>query len=588
MTRSFYILGIVGLLFSCQPSDKKEEITNEAKMEDKHLVDNPNQPSRPENFTPFNYKYSTVELYEKFSDDMMKRAAEDRKLLQEVIQNGKYKADLNSLTKHEVPEWFHDAKLGIFLDWGPWSVPGYAPLKGAEASTGGSYPDWYEFLMDNLYKEYHDEVWGADFRRDDFLPLLTGERFDAEDYMNLAEQAGAKYFVPFSRHHAGWAMWDSEYTFRNAVEMGPGRDIYRELVDAARKKNIKTGFYFSVSEWEYPVIVENSLSQWDPHDNLAIFQDALGQIPRATPLRSYFPAEMDGKISGKIPVRDYFADYMMPLFKEGVDKYDPDLVWYDGGWGSPVSVSRTMETTAYFYNQAEGKKPVVVNNRAGSTLSPDDLKKVRTLMESGRREEAMDIYLNGQQLGDYGTPEFTIGEIDVSKKWEVCRSISPAFGYNWQDDDESSLSSEELVEMFIGIVAKNGNLLLVVSPDGSGYLPEIQRERLVELGNWMDINAEAIHNTRPYKIQELENVYFTTSKDGKALYIHALEWPENNLIINSDAMPSSIREVNLLGYNAPLSHTADRGNLTIEIPEELKNEGNRPGKFAWVFKVSLN
>jgi len=588
MTRLLYVLGITGFLFSCQSTDKQDKITENTQRESEHLVDNPNQPRRPENFTPFNYKYSTVELYEKFSDDMMKRAEKDRNLMSEVIQNGKFKADLSSLTKHEIPEWFHDAKLGIFLDWGPWSVPGYAPLKGAEASTGGSYPDWYEFLMDNLYKEYHDEVWGADFRRDDFLPLLTGENFDAEDYMSLAEQAGAKYFVPFTRHHAGWAMWDSEYTFRNAVEMGPGRDIYKELVDAARKRDIKTGFYFSVSEWEYPVIVENNLSQWDPYDNLAIFQDALGQIPRATPLRSYFPAEMDGKISGKIPVKDYFADYMMPLFKEGVDKYDPDLVWYDGGWGSPVSVSRTMETTAYFYNQAEGKKPVVVNNRAGSTLSTEDLQKVRTLMESGRREEAMAIYLNGQQLGDYGTPEYTIGEVDINKKWEVCRSISSAFGYNWQDDDESSLSSEELIEMFIGIVAKNGNLLLVVSPDGSGYLPEIQRSRLVELGEWMSINAESIHNTRPFEIQEADNMFFTTSKDKKHLYIHALEWPGENLVIESEVLPEDISEVRLLGHDNPLVYSKSTNRLTVQIPQEIQNENNRPGKYAWVFKASIN
>ena len=102
---------------------------------------------------------------------------------------------------------------------------------------------------------------------------------------------------------------------------------------------------------------------------------------------------------------------MMPSFKEAVDKFDPDLVWYDGGWGSPVSVSRATELSAYFYNQAKGRKEVAINNRAGSTLPKDELAKVTELMQKGEREKAMQIYLMAPQLGDYGTPEYTIGKI---------------------------------------------------------------------------------------------------------------------------------------------------------------------------------
>lgn len=571
-----------------QAAEKETIAVEEASLEStaKWLTDDPAQPKRPENFKPFRYKYSIEELYENFSEDLMARAEQDRKAMAQVIDNGPYNATMNSLTTHEVPEWFEDAKLGIFLDWGPWSVPGFAP-KGAEADTGGSYPDWYEFLMDHRYKDYHDEVWGADFRRDDFLPLLTGENFNAKEYMDLAEQAGAKYFVPFTRHHGGWAMWDSKYTKRNAVEMGPKRDIYRELTDAARQADIKLGLYFSISEWEYPVIIEGPLSQWDPTDHLAIFQDDLGQIPRAN-MVSFFPHIYDGKVSGKIPVRDYFGDYMMPLFKEAVDNYDPDLVWYDGGWGSPLDISRGKELTAYFYNQAAERKEVVANNRAGSSLTEEESKQIAEYFKAGEREKAIELYLSANRLGDYNTPEYSIGEMDPTKKWEVCRSISPAFGYNWQDDDESSLSSEELIEMFIGIVANNGNLLLVVSPDGTGYLPDIQKSRLIELGNWMDINAEAIHDTRPYKIQERDGKFFTSSKDGEHLYIHTLDWPGENLAIKASDLPNNISSIEMLGYDENLNFQVEDGLLNISIPENLQDEKQRPNKYAWVFKASMN
>jgi alpha-L-fucosidase len=543
------------------------------------------QPKRPADFKPFKYKYTIEQLYKNFSEDLMKKAAADVKKISEVNEKGLYKPSLESLEKHKVPEWFEDAKLGIFLDWGPWSVAGYAPV-GAEASTGGSYPDWYEFLMDYRYKAYHDSIWGVDFRRDDLLPLLTGSNFNADEYMKLALDAGAKYFVPFSKHHGGWTMWESQYTFRNAMEMGPKRDIYKEIATAAHERGIKLGFYFSISEWEYPVIVDRRLSQWDPNEHLAIFQDQLGQIPRATPLASFFPEIYDRMVSGKIPVRDYFADYMMPSFKEVIDKFDPDLVWYDGGWGSPISVSRAAELSAYFYNHADSRKDVVINNRAGSSLSPEDLAKVMEYMKNGEQGKAMEIYLKAPQLGDYGTPEYTIGEINSNEKWEVCRSISPAFGYNWQDNEKSSLPGSELIKMFIKIVAENGNLLLVISPDGSGRLPEIQRSRLVELGAWLKVNGEGIYSTRPWDVKHDGDLYFTKSKDGKNVYIHCLVWPGEMLKVKNIS-PAKGSKITMLGIDKSLKWEKVGEYLQIAIPDGLQNENKRPSKYAWVIKVPL-
>jgi alpha-L-fucosidase len=544
------------------------------------------QPKRPEGFEPYKYKYSIEQLNEKYSDDMMKRAVVDVKKMTEVNEKGTYKPNAESLAKHTMPDWFRDAKLGIFFDWGPWSAAGYASPRDPKLGTGGSYPDWYEFLMDYSYKSYHDSIWGADFRRDDFLPLLTGTNLNAEEYMDLAVKAGAKYFVPFGRHHAGWTMWESQYTFRNAKEMGPKRDIEMEFANAARKRGLKFALYFSIAEWEYPVIVDKRISQWDPTAHLAVFQDAMAILPRPLPYASFFPAIHDRMLSGKIPVRDYYADYLMPLFKEAVDKFDPDLVWYDGGWGTPVSGSRAMELSAYFYNQAQGRKEVVINNRAGSTLSAGEMKELRKLMESGDQESLAELVTKNRQLGDYTTPEYHIGKIDPSVNWEVCRSISPAFGYNWKDSEANSLSSEGLIKMFIEIVAGNGNLLLVINPDGSGKLSEVQRKRLIDLGDWLKINGESIYSTRPYKIQHEGDQYFTQSKDGKHVYVHSVTWP-GKLLNLQNLLPVKGSQIIMIGAKSSLTWKQVGNNTEISIPEVLQSEKNRPGKYAWVVKVQV-
>ena len=500
---------------------------------------------RPESFVPYRYKYSTEELEAQFSADMMKRAAAAWEEINVVNAQGPWKPTWESIDKHEAPEWFRDAKLGIMINWGLYSVPSW-DLKRPKAM----YPDGYGSWMydQESHREYHARVWGSDFQYDDFFPLFTAENYDPEELARMLQESGARYIVPFSKHHDGVAWWDSAWTKRNFVQMGPQRDLLTPLVEAARRHEMKVGLYFTYEEYANVVVGDD------------------GKIyARLWPLGSNPPAlypwseASRRRVSGNIPVRNYYDQYMAPLVKEMIDRFDPDALWMDGEWCTSTETLHSRELAAYFYNRTLGRRTVYVNDRYGA----------------GTRTHHGDVF----ESEFYSTQS-------LDHAWEECRGISNSFAYNHEDTEETVLSRQQMIELFVDTISHNGNLILILGPDRTGRIPDLQIDRLKALGRWIKVNAEAVYGTRILPPYSEGSVAYTRSKDGRFAYAISKQWPGNRLTLTGiRAQPGG--EIHMLGVAAPLSWNQNDSGLVITIPDALQDENARPCEHAWVVRIPL-
>jgi alpha-L-fucosidase len=515
---------------------------------------------------PYKYNLSIEGLLDSCSEKIMEISAKELTELSEVNRLGKYKADLQSLNRHETPEWYKDSKLGVFLDWGLYSIPGY----GEKGWSKARYPDWYLLNMYKELKEYHIKKWGEDFHRDDFLPLFTAQDFNAQELVSLVKSSGAKYLVPFSKHHDGFCLWNSKYTQRDVVDMNPGRDLTEEIITECKKEGIHHGFYFSVDEYEYPIINNDKIyvRYWSQE----MAPDNAGNIIQTEEVIGEFDSALHNKmLSGKIPVYNFIDHFILPQAKEYIDIYDPDILWFDGEWQRSAEYYRTMDLVAYFYNNANGRKEVAVNDRLGS----------------GTRGASGDFYTS--------ETDEVVDKMDVP--WEENRSMSESYGFNYLDSLENYLTPDELIEMLVRIVAKGGNLNLIVNPDGTGKIPKIQRDLLGEMGAWLEINGEAVYNTVPYEVtcddtQLGQSVWYTMSKDSLYGYAIIFDWPKSETFICKAANMIWEEEVYMLGYSKPIEWV-DVGKklwgMSAKVPLHMQNDpSSRPCKYAWVLKFKYD
>lgn len=403
-------------------------------------------------------------------------------------------------------EWWRDAGFGMFIHWGIYSVP--AGVYDGEAR----YAEW---IMDQakipkeVYEKYAEE----------FNPV----KFNAEDWVRMAREAGTRYIVITSKHHDGFCMWDSKVSDYDIMDRTPyKRDVLKELAEACKKEGVRLCFYHSIMDWHHP--------------------DAYGE-------------NFDR----------YREDYLKPQLKELASNYgDIGVLWFDGEWISEW----TEEQGKDLYNYVRNLKPdIIINNRVG---------KGRSGMQG------MNKYKDA--AGDFGTPEQEILEGASILDWESCMTMNDHWGY--ASYDENFKSTEMLIHNLVDIAAKGGNYLLNIGPTSEGLFPDESIKRLKEIGEWMDINGEIIHNSGSIKnYRETESLYYLTSKDKKYMYAVSTKWPGSTLNIKY-VQPNTDSEVYLLGYDFPLEWTdmGEKGTI-IQIPDELQNEENRPCQFAWVFKM---
>ena len=449
----------------------------------------------------------------------------------------KYEATWESLATRPTPQWFPDAKFGIFVSWGPYTVPAYNPKKGYAEWIGHSKRGW---MNDPLIKD----TFGERVAYRDFGRALKGELYDPDQWANLFARSGAKYVVFTTKFHDGFCMWPTTYCWPkdwNAGDMGPKRDVVNDLAKAVRKKGLRFGAYFSLCEWFNPLQMDNS-------------ED----------------------LQHCVDCPEYSESYMTPQVKELITRYQPDILWGDGNW-VPSDQLRIKELLAWLYNESSIRDTVVVNDRWGDLWTERNV--------------------GDYAVGEYG--HFWAG-LKSNKPWEEGRGIGKSFGYNRAEDVDDYKSSKELVHFLVEVVSKGGNLLLDVGPTADGRIPVIMQERLVNIGNWLAVNGEAIYGTRrlisdrpeqeerkrpeegyQVKIDYTGTGLRYTARDD-SLYALCLGWPGKDLVL-ANTHPAKGAVIAMLGHSGTIQWHMEGQHLHIAVPQ--LNIDEVPCQYAWTFRI---
>ena len=434
-----------------------------------------------------------------------------------------YKATWESLDTHKMPAWYDDAKIGLSMHWGVYSVPAWAPREKEI-----SYAEWYGNRMHdkgNPTVEYHKENYG-DATYDDFIPKWKAESYNPTEWAKFAKNMGAKYMFITSKHHDGFCLWPTKYTDRNAMKMGPKKDILGKYFAAARKEGLKVGLYYSLYEWYNPAYTGKD-------------------IPYA----------------GLKKVNNYVDDYMVPQIKELIDLYHPDFFYFDGEWDHEVSFWKMKEVVAYFYNEAAKRnQEVFVNDRFGK----DD---------RGKHGDLYNV--------EYSYNDGSLGLL--THKWSFWQGIAKTFGYNQDTDMEDCLSPKAFIDKTIDGVSRNGNFDINVGPTAAGIIPDYEQYPLLKLGEWLKVNGEAIYGTRTWKTQIEGDARYTAK--GDYVYATFLKWAGDEFKLKA-VKPVEGSKITMLGVPGNLDWTWDESNkLTIKYPRQKA----RPTScsYAWSFKIQV-
>lgn len=442
----------------------------------------------------------------------------------------KYEPTLASLDTHPLPQWYSNAKLGIFIHWGLYSVPGWAPLshpqhdfRNVDYIKYNPYAEWYLNVMripGSPTQAYHREHYGANFSYYDFAPIFNREskKWNPEEWAKIFHDAGARYVVLTTKHHDGFTLWPSATVNPNPSipknERHAERDIVGELTTAVRKQGMKMGLYYSGGyDWTF-----NS-----------------------------GPIETPADYQSVRPESQAYGDYAFAQIHELIDRYHPAVLWDDIDW---PKTGRPMQVEADYYNAVPDG---VVDDRFGI------------------------------KHADFISPEYQKLNKISSKKWEECRGLGRSFGYNRAEGEAETIAPADLIALLVDVVSKNGNLLLDVGPEDDGTIPPVQMERLKALGAWLEQNGEAIYDTVPWeravgKTTEGDNLRFT--RKGSDLYATILGTPKAGTATLDGLAARPGMQVTMLGDATRLATETVDGTLQVTLPKHL------PGNYAYVLKLA--
>jgi len=509
---------------------------------------------------------STTKLDAAAIDDVWQKASakydHQREAILGVVRReskaGPFQPDWQSLSNYEVPEWYKDAKFGIFIHWGVYSVPAFGN-------------EWYPremYIEGSEINKHHVATYGpvTKFGYKDFIPLFKAERFDPQAWARLFKASGARYVVPVFEHHDGFAMYDSDLSDWTAKKMGPHRDIAGELANAVRSEGLHLGA--SSHRIEHDWFLDGGRKQ-----------DSDVNDPKYAAF--YGPAH-----PREIEKSDLLAEdwtYVSPAYAEDwiarnaeiVQKYHPELIFFDWWIGQSSIRPYLAEFAAYYYNESSKRGQVGIINYK--------------LVDMEKHSAVLDIE-RGQTSSI------------LPNTWQTDTSISNrSWGYI---ENDTFKTPAFIVQQLADVVSKNGNLLLNIGPRSNGTIPDEVQQVLLDVGGWLRMNGDAIYDTRPWttfgegpteikagSFHDTDTAQYTpqdfrfTTKNG-SLYAVEMAWPTNGeAVIRSlrrgTVGARSVSSVSLLGSTAKLSFAQRTDGLHIQVPTEA------PGKYAYVYRINF-
>ncbi|EED13906.1 alpha-L-fucosidase, putative [Talaromyces stipitatus ATCC 10500] len=474
----------------------------------------------------------------------------------------KWTSDLSNLARHESPQWYDDAKFGLFIHWGPYSVPGWGNSTPYE-----SYAEWFWWYTTHReadksdFYNYRLRTFGPDWNYDDSFANFTASNWDPKAWVDLIYASGAKYFVLTTKHHDGFALFNtSSTTDRNSLLYGPHRDIVQELFSAAEayQPDLRRGTYFSLPEWFNPDFGPYGFAQL-PGNTSTSWPGIIARNPYTG---------RDEPYTGRLPINDFITDLMVPQMEILAYNYSTDILWCDCG-----AANGTAPFAAAWWNHARAQnRQVTINSRCGLA-----------------------------EAADFDTPEYMTFSSAQRRKWESNEGMDPySYGYNRATPNSSYMNATTIVQDLVDMVSKNGNFLLDIGPRADGSIVEAEANNLRMAGEWIHSHAEAIFNTTYWFVMSKiadQGIRFTQTND--AFYILFLTKPTCPDIYIDAPLPLLNGDVvSVVGENKSEPHitwenlrkhnqkggssSAPGSGFRFHIPETAW-EGE---KYCWVLKIS--